>query len=560
VDAAGTGTLDGTLADETSAPFSADASLKYTMGSTSANDFFLQDADIAVDLKQAGNDTGVSFYYTYNGDDDDIRFFALDQDDTELTSSIEYLKAASNATRFTTSFFIPAGTTGIRYGFQVVTGNSAKVLIVDDIELSLDPFVYKNFARENVFSARIANNGTASIVSQGGEDDHGNNAISSVSRISAGRVKLTFNSGVFTDTLFPAIQITCENTLNDEGVDDTTIINSGGYVLSVEVTTGETGVAASDKDFSVYMMRQGSDYGQTTEHVVTPAAATTEVAYYDGFTSFNGSSFILLPNELVNESGSLISVTSTDHIRFTALKRTIIRATANQIRTAGGHSVEPRVYNSSDVLKARIKQRGDAANPANGTISTLLEVGDYVVMYAGGDTMTNADTTSFSIVATPVEATFLAAVPVQKVAFIKDVQTSGTQGGTFTSGSWQTRTLNTVEGDSEIVTLATNQFTLTAGKYVIEASAPAYKTNHHTAKLYNITDSTDDIIGSTGLCGGSDTVNIPSLISGSVTLTASKTFEIQHQAQTTSATSGFGSANSFSVSQIYTQVKITKLR
>lgn len=151
VDAAGTGTLDGVLSDETSAPISSDASLEYVMGSSSTNDFFLQDADIALENKQLENDIGISFYYSYTGDDDDLRFFVLDQDDNELTSTIEFLKKSTSATRFTTSVYIPAGSTGLRYGFQVETGNSGESLLVDDVELSLNPFVYKNLSNDSAW-------------------------------------------------------------------------------------------------------------------------------------------------------------------------------------------------------------------------------------------------------------------------------------------------------------------------------------------------------------------------------------------------------------------------
>ena len=59
-----------------------------------------------------------------------------------------------------------------------------------------------------------------------------------------------------------------------------------------------------------------------------------------------------------------------------------------------------------------------------------------------------------------------------RIAYLKDVKAANTAGGTFTSGAFQTRTLNTVEGDASIVSLAANQFTLQAGTYHIEGVAP----------------------------------------------------------------------------------------
>jgi len=157
-DAAGTGTLDGTLGDETSSPISSTSSLKYTMGSTSANDFFIIDTDIAVDPKQVSNFMKAPFYYDYDGDTGDIKFLVLDQDDTVITSSLDLLEASSTSKRYETSFFVPAGTTGLRYGFQVVTGNSGKILKVDDIELSTKPFFNANLTDTEYSNATLQAN------------------------------------------------------------------------------------------------------------------------------------------------------------------------------------------------------------------------------------------------------------------------------------------------------------------------------------------------------------------------------------------------------------------
>lgn len=143
---------------------------------------------------------------------------------------------------------------------------------------------------------------------------------------------------------------------------------------------------------------------------------------------------------------------------------------------------------------------------------------------------------------------------------IKEVQTSGTVGGTFTSGAWRTRTLNTVENSKSWVTLAANQFTLQPGKYEIEAVAPAYHVDNNKIKLRNITDSTDDIIGQNSYAtsaGSAANSNAP--LSGVITVYSAKTFEIQHYCTTTLATNGFGQADSFGVNEVYTMVKIRKI-
>lgn len=143
--------------------------------------------------------------------------------------------------------------------------------------------------------------------------------------------------------------------------------------------------------------------------------------------------------------------------------------------------------------------------------------------------------------------------------YIKDLKSAGTAGGGFTSGSWQTRDLNTQTADTSFATLSSNQIVLIAGTYDITATAPGFRVNRHQAKLRNVTDSTDAIIGSSG--GADDGANNMdlSVIIGRVTIASTKTFEIQHQCGTTRATDGFGQAANLGVSEVYTQIRIDKL-
>lgn len=134
------GTLDGTLANETSSPIAGSRSLKYTMSTASANDWVASPV-IDIDDKQSGNDSVFTLYYTYDGDDDDIRFVLYDvTNSVEFATSVEFFKSKTNPQRMAVAASIPASATQIRWGFQVSTGNNTKILIVDDIEGSLDPF------------------------------------------------------------------------------------------------------------------------------------------------------------------------------------------------------------------------------------------------------------------------------------------------------------------------------------------------------------------------------------------------------------------------------------
>ena len=145
----------------------------------------------------------------------------------------------------------------------------------------------------------------------------------------------------------------------------------------------------------------------------------------------------------------------------------------------------------------------------------------------------------------------LVGIQQPQVAYLKDVKASGTAGGTFTAGAWQTRTLNTVEGDASIVSLSANQFTLAAGKYEIEASAPAGMVGGHILKLRNITDSTDVLAGTVEYTSQNAYYAVTqSKVEGVLNLTSSKTLEIQHRCDVTRASDGFGAASIVTGKQI----------
>ena len=83
-----------------------------------------------------------------------------------LTTDLELIPDASNPTRYSASFFVPDGVTQVRWGAQVVVENVGAILVVDDIELTQDPFVYKDMVVSG--SYRITQNGS-SLSNRAGE-------------------------------------------------------------------------------------------------------------------------------------------------------------------------------------------------------------------------------------------------------------------------------------------------------------------------------------------------------------------------------------------------------
>jgi hypothetical protein len=147
-----------------------------------------------------------------------------------------------------------------------------------------------------------------------------------------------------------------------------------------------------------------------------------------------------------------------------------------------------------------------------------------------------------------------------KYAYLRNAPSSGTNGGTFTSGAWRTRELDSEVTDDIGITLSSNEFSLPAGTYRIEARAPAFQCNHHKARLYNVTDASATIIGSTANAGAADNIQTDAWVRGVFTIAGTKTFRIEHICETTSSTTGLGTPGSFSVVEVYCEVELWKIK
>lgn len=188
----------------------------------------------------------------------------------------------------------------------------------------------------------------------------------------------------------------------------------------------------------------------------------------------------------------------------------------------------------------------DAAGELSGGSTVYVEEGTL-----NGDS-TWAITTNGSITPGTTAHTWTKRTSLDYIC-IRDEKASGTGGGGFTSGAWQTRTLNTETADTGgHASLAFNQITLAPGTYRVRASAPARHVDHHQAKLRNVTAGSDALIGTSEYSRGSDWFQTCSVIAGRITIAASTVFEIQHRCQTTDGSNGMGDPAGFGVVEVYT--------
>lgn len=152
----------------------------------------------------------------------------------------------------------------------------------------------------------------------------------------------------------------------------------------------------------------------------------------------------------------------------------------------------------------------------------------------------------------------------QSYAVIRDVKSATTDGGASSNTTWHQRTLNNEVDPDGIVTVSSNQFTLTAGSYLIQWATTGYRCRRFSSRLNDVTN-TIDYPGTSMYFDDQDsatnTIGAGGESSGSarVTLTASATFRIYSYSEFGIATNGLGLGHdSAGFDNVFTHVTIFK--
>lgn len=552
----GGGSLAGTLADESASPISGDESVKYTQAAGSLNDYILSPV-IAIEDKQQGNLAKVTVYTTYSGDDDDIKFFVYDDTNNDIIGEVN-IKASTVPTRNEFSFTVPESASNLKYGFQTLVANDTEELVFDDVELSLNPFL----------SVKLVE--TAGIASNQSGGTSGNVFIPTLTSpyYSTDNISdyISINGSTGVVTVLKRAHFTLAWTTRDTSAGTQATIRgnfgSGNNALSLDEGSTSTRSSATwagifevgntfQFEFNVALTNQ--EWGISVIEV-QDQSIVTPVKYEEPETNLLTADF--------TSNAVMTDLTFTDLV-IGQLYRFTLHA---RINTDNADVVNIEIENGTGNSVGFI-QAGESGNATNQACSDtgVFRATDTTLTFtagsiAGSSSIRGAnDRRSTYAQLERYETTFLASIPQEKTVVIKDVKSSGTDGGTFTSGSYQTRDLNTIEGDSDIVSLSSNQFVLQPGTYNFECVAPAFRCSTAKSRLQNITDASTVAVSQPTQNNTSSGDPINNHISTQFTITAEKTFEVQHRCNTTRATNGFGLAASFGDDEVYTQLKIRKL-
>lgn len=163
----------------------------------------------------------------------------------------------------------------------------------------------------------------------------------------------------------------------------------------------------------------------------------------------------------------------------------------------------------------------------------------------------------------------LAAVQVLQSAsaYWLDQKAVNVAGGTFTSGAWRTRALNTEaynDIDGAALDTGTGRITLPAGTYFFEARAPVFNVQLARTRLWSVTASSVLIPGGSLLPNADATAaelaQVDGVLRRRIVLAAESVLEVQQFCASTKATNGFGvPSNLASMPEVYTEVWVQRL-
>lgn len=216
------------------------------------------------------------------------------------------------------------------------------------------------------------------------------------------------------------------------------------------------------------------------------------------------------------------------------------QAAASAAAASGG--LAPRM----DATEQKIAQQGtrlDAAEAKNSQQDTRLTSAETALASKANTDLSNATGNA-----------------IAKYFYARDEKPSGTSGGATSSGSWNTRDINTIKNNYIGASLASNRVSLPAGRYHVRANAPSFAAETTRLAIYNATSSAYMLHGPTGRTNPGSAHIVQTSVEGEVVLDTPSLIELRMWTQSANSYGmGYPVAGVSGVAEIYSELRIWRM-
>ncbi len=576
---------------------------------TSDDDFVSSEAnEIPIPQGYRNQTLSVKIKYRYDGADDDIKWVVKDDTNTAiLTTGSElleqYIDAADNSSKtLTLSFFCPGDCENVKVGPQVLThAAGSEVLTWDDVIITPDPFVDKDLFRSSTLRVATGNGHgstntkikrfSTTVENTGTDIDFVDDVTdgSSFTVKAAGTYRIDWNDGqtaAGSGTLGISLN-SSQLTTNIESITAADRLSLTKWQNNSVSSLHLTGVTLNLEVGDVIRAHDDGNNDQTTlaSLTITSFIAVDQVVAFNErsqnsmirVNTGNGDGSVNTKirrfSTTVESIGNAITFLddASDGSTFTINEPGIYHMTLNDGQTAAGSGTIGISKNSSqlttniesitaaDRLALTKWQLASVSSVNNSDATVILAKGDVIRVHSDGN---NNQTTLAQFTITKIGVSQLLGAPLPLTVYLKNIQTSGTAAGGSTANTVQTLVVNTVEGDTSIVSVAADQFTFGPGTYDFDGEATAYKTEETQVFLH---DGTSYVLnGQTAESAAADGVQVVVPIRGRLVFTVSTTLEFRQWTSATQAVDGLGRAADVDASnpqaaEVYNTLKVTKV-
>ena len=522
---------------------------------------------------------GFKMAYNYDGDTDDMKVWMEDVTNGATISS-EMLEAGNKDVLV--AGYTQSTTNAVRACMQIYTENNGKNLRMDNLEFESNPLnpIKLRADAEIVYNGEISGSQlrTLAINNQNRILSSDNTTATVITFEASAQFKIVFNAEVNTlNSLTEILWKDSGGTLKERAADHANSNASNRHVSislngtanqgdTIEINNSSTGY--SDSAVDTVLRVQAWKETDATVH-----SDNLESDYY----RFSGGNGVGSTNTYIQRFTTVEEQTSGKYLKYEDDAILATRFTAKQPGTfvgvwcgygsggtfggwtKNGTNLNSSISNSSDSeIVGGYLFHGNTETGCYST-TTHMNVGDIIRPHMGPNNANTSIYTWASVTFTPEARTVI--TPSTQECLLYDEKTDGTSGGASAAASWQTRDLNQKMGACAFVNLSANQFTLSAGTYKIEGTAPAHGiVNTNRARFYNTGDATYYGIPVNQQAG--------QLVAGTlakvyyyVTLTDTQTYELRHWTQTAKAGDGLGPIITLAGQpEYYSQVKIERIK